>query len=80
MTASHTFTEDAPTWAVHSWYSPAIEIDGAGTYTHDGVARILAGSPLHVADTREEAEAWRFAQPSDIPAHSRWNALSGDVG
>ena len=46
-------------WAVHNLASPAVQIDAAGTYSHDGTTRIAAGEPLHVAETREDAEAWR---------------------
>lgn len=46
-------------WVVHNLHTPAIEIDAGGTYSHDGIARIAAGAPLHTAETREEAEAWR---------------------
>jgi len=46
-------------WAVHNLASPAVMIESDGTYSHDGVARISAGAPLHVAATREDAEAWR---------------------
>lgn len=46
-------------WAIHNLHAPAIEIDAAGTYSHDGIARIAAGAPLHTAGTREEAEDWR---------------------
>jgi len=47
------------TWSVFNFHTRAVEIDTAGTYSHDGVHRIAAGAPLHVAETREEAEAWR---------------------
>jgi len=67
-------------WAIHNLASQAVLTDANGTYSHNGIDRIPAPTPLHVEETREEAEAWRFAQPSDVPAHSRWNTLSGDVG
>jgi hypothetical protein len=54
------------TWAVHNLATPAIEIDAAGTYSHDGVSRIAAGAPLHVAETREEAEAWRNRRKAQL--------------
>ncbi len=47
-------------WAVHNIHTNPIEIDDAGTYSHDGVFRIAAGSPLHIAETKAEAEEWRL--------------------
>lgn len=52
-------TEHEAGWAVFNWHSPAVEIDERGTYSHDGVHRIVAGGPLRVAGTREAAETWR---------------------
>jgi hypothetical protein len=47
-------------WAVHNIHTPCIQIDDAGTYSHDGVFRIALGAPLHVAETKAEAEEWRL--------------------
>lgn len=51
----------APTWAVHSLHSPAVEVDRAGTMTLDGKTRIPLPAPLFTADTRQEAERLRLA-------------------
>lgn len=48
-------------WAVHSLFAPASEWDGT-SYTLNGRDRIKAGTPIHTADTREEAEEWRLNQ------------------
>ena len=58
-------------WAVHNVHSPAVEIDAAGTYSHDGIARIAAGAPLHTASTREEAEAWRAEAAHSLKGNIR---------
>lgn len=49
------------TYAVHSIWSPAVEIDQHGTMTHNE-ARISLPAPIYTADTWQEAEAWRLAQ------------------
>jgi hypothetical protein len=47
-------------WGVYNLHTRSIEIDDAGTYSHDGVFRIAAGTPLHIAETKAEAEEWRL--------------------
>ena len=46
------------TFAVHSIWCPAVEIDDKGTMTHNE-ARISLPTPIHTADTLEDAERWR---------------------
>lgn len=49
------------TYAVHSIWAPAVEIDQHGTMTHNE-ARIALPEPIHTAETWEEAEEWRVGQ------------------
>lgn len=56
-------------FAVFSIHVPAVELVGDG-YTHDGKHIIRMGEPLHVADSREEAEEWRAARKAQPLAPS----------
>lgn len=48
-------------FAIHNLHCPPIElIDGRAT--HDGVAMLMLPEPLFVADSRDEAEAWRISR------------------
>lgn len=49
-------------WSVHNLASPAVQTDAAGTYSHNGIDRIPAPTPLHVEESREAAESWRHQQ------------------
>ena len=46
-------------WAVHSLYAPPVQTDDQGRHSLNGRDWIKAGIPIHVADTREEAEQWQ---------------------
>lgn len=59
------------TYAVHNYHSPAVEIDEAGTYTHDGKARLSASAPLATFATMEDAEAWRVQDYRRLRAAGR---------
>ena len=49
-------------WSVHNLASPAVQTDAAGTYSHNGIDRIPAPTPLHVEESRAAAEAWRLRE------------------
>ncbi|WP_164857152.1 hypothetical protein [Sphingomonas crocodyli] len=55
-------------FAVHNLWSPVTSIDAAGTYTHDGIARIKAGAPLFTAESFDEAEEWRQRELAKVLA------------
>lgn len=52
-------------WAVHNYSTPAIEVDSDGQASHDGHVKFSLPTPLHVADTFEDAERWRMKNAPD---------------
>jgi hypothetical protein len=56
------------TYAIHNLHAPAVEIDAAGTMSHDDKTRIQLPQALFTAETREDAEAWRMQRQSEIKA------------
>jgi len=53
------------TYAVHTIHAPSVLTDQHGTMTHNE-ARIILPTPIHTADTWEEAEEWRLVRLGEV--------------
>jgi len=60
------------TYAVHNYFSPAVEIDEVGHTSLNGAHFFPLPEPLHTAATFEEAEQWRLANQPDFYRNSKY--------